>query len=108
MRGTRPYSEKFRTEAVAMCKRGDRSMTKVASDLGVNHWTMRNWVRRDAMEQKTKKPGKEIAPEKEESLEAKASRLERENALLKREVERLSMDREILKKAATFFAKESE
>ena len=88
MRGTRTYSEKFRTEAVAMCKRGDRSMMKVAADLGINHWTLRDWVRRDAMEQKTKKPGDEAAPAKE-SLEVKASRLERENALLKREVERL-------------------
>jgi cell division protein FtsB len=59
------------------------------------------------MKQKTKTPREAAAPEKE-SLEAKASRLERENALLKREVERLEMDREILKKAATFFAKESE
>ncbi len=85
MRGTRAYSEKFRTEAVAMCKRGDRSMMKVAADLGINHWTLRDWVRRDAMEQKSSKPRNEAAPEKE-SLEAKVSRLERENALLKRDV----------------------
>jgi transposase len=45
---------------------------------------------------------------KEETAEQRLSRLERENERLRRENELLRMDREILKKAAAFFAKESE
>jgi transposase len=43
-----------------------------------------------------------------ESAEQRVARLERENGRLRKEVESLKMDREILKKAAAFFAKESE
>jgi transposase-like protein len=43
-----------------------------------------------------------------ESVEERAARLERENAVLRKEVDSLRMDREILKKAAAFFAKENE
>ena len=99
MRETRTYSEKFRTEAVAMCKRGDRSIRKVAVDLGVNHWTLRDWFRRDAMASGAKKTRDEVVPAKE-PLEDKVKRLERENDKLKRDVQRLEIDRDILKKAA--------
>jgi transposase-like protein len=43
-----------------------------------------------------------------ESAEQRAARLERENQSLREENDSLRMDREILKKAAAFFAKESE
>jgi transposase len=45
---------------------------------------------------------------KDETAEHRAARLERENARLRKEIDQLRMDREILKKAAAFFAKESE
>lgn len=44
----------------------------------------------------------------DESAELKLARLERENQTLRKEIDSLRMDREILKKAAAFFAKESE
>jgi transposase-like protein len=54
-------------------------------------------------------PSKPIPASRDgESAEERAARLERENAALRKEVEALRMDREILKKAAAFFAKESE
>jgi transposase len=43
-----------------------------------------------------------------ETPEDRVHRLERENAKLRKQVERLEEDRAILKKAAAFFAKESE
>jgi hypothetical protein len=43
-----------------------------------------------------------------DTLEDKLGRLERENAALRKQIDALQMDREILKKAAAFFAKESE
>ncbi len=48
------------------------------------------------------------APPAGETLEEKVLRLERENAQLRKERDSLEMDRAILKKAAAFFAKESE
>lgn len=48
-----------------------------------------------------------VPPEKE-TLEQKIARLERENDQLKRTNSQLEMDREILKRAAAFFAKQSE
>jgi transposase-like protein len=48
------------------------------------------------------------APVSGETLEEKVARLERENAQLRKERDALQMDRAILKKAAAFFAKESE
>jgi hypothetical protein len=47
------------------------------------------------------KPGRETP-------EQRLARLEHENAKLRREIESLKVDREILKKAAAFFVKESE
>lgn len=104
------YSDDYRADAVRMVRRGDRSIRVVASDLGINHWTLRDWVRKDEMARAKKKAGKAGAPPPPsgETAEQKLERLERENARLLRENETLRMDREILKKAAAFFAKESE
>jgi transposase len=108
MRVPKQYPEQFRADAVAMCQRGDRSIMQVSVDLGVSHWTLREWVRRHKMERRSKqKPVRERAPETE-TLEEKAKRLEREVERLMRENEKLQQDRDILKKAAAFFAKESE
>ncbi len=103
------YTDDFRADAVRMVRRGDRSLREVASDLGINHWTLRDWVRKDEMSRpkKNKKAAAVPAPEAE-TMEQKLARLERENARLVRVVETLEMDREILKKAAAFFARESE
>lgn len=103
------YTNDFRADAVRMVRQGDRSLREVASDLGINHWTLRDWVRKDEMSRpkKNKKAAAVPAPEAE-TMEQKLARLERENARLVRKVETLEMDREILKKAAAFFARESE
>lgn len=103
------YSDDYRADAVRMARRGDRGIRAVADDLGINHWTLRDWVRRDEMARTKKKTAKAgAAPPAGETAEQKLARLERENARLQRENETLRMDREILKKAAAFFAKESE
>jgi transposase len=105
------YSEEFKAEAVALMKRDNRSYRQLSEDLGVNSWTLRDWYN-DKMAKKQKKKGvqKPHRPNsvKQETDEQRLARLERENARLHRENESLRMDREILKKAAAFFAKESE
>jgi transposase len=44
------YTDDFRSDAVALCRRGDRSLAEVARDIGVNHWTLRDWYRADETE----------------------------------------------------------
>src|SRR5689334_9795754 len=104
------YTTEFKTDALELLKQTDRSLAQVAEDIGVNHWTLRYWYRQDQMGRRTKKPPAKgaVRPPAAETAEQRASRLERENERLRKENESLKMDREILKKAAAFFAKESE
>lgn len=74
--------------------------------------TLRDWYNRDEMSKKGKSKGAvkavPAAVLQDESAKDRMARLERENAALRKEVDSLRMDREILKKAAAFFAKEHE
>jgi transposase len=111
----RRYDAAFRTEAVALLDRTDRSVTQVAESLGMPPGTLYRWYDREMARRRDKpklgspKPalrGTPAAPSSE-TLEEKLARLERENAALRKENEDLKLDKEILKKAAAFFAKES-
>ena len=114
MRVVRNYTDEFRSDAVNLLRRSDRSLRQVAADLGVNHWTLRDWYNKDEMARKTKKVTgpRSIAGPKDvqakETVEQRFARLERENERLRKENDELRTDRAILKKAAAFFAKESE
>ncbi len=104
------YSEDFRSDALKLIRAGDRSMRQLSTDLGVSYWTLREWSKKDLMAKKTKaKPVSRVSPAVAgETEEQELARLRRENESLRRENDSLRMDREILKKAAAFFAKESE
>ena len=87
-----PYSDEFKREAVKLLRAGDRSVPQLAKELGVSEGSLRNWsTQLDVDEGKTEGLS---SPEREE-----LKRLRRENRILAEE-------REILKKAAAFFAKE--
>ena len=90
----RPYPVEFRREAVALYRRSGRSIKEIAHDLGVSSESLRNWVKQTAIDVGVR-PG--LTSEELEELR----RLRRVNRLLREE-------RDILKKAAAFFAKESE
>jgi transposase len=111
MRVTRKvYTEEFRQDAVRLLKTTDRPFKKVAEDLGVSEFTLRQWYKQAVVPKKSRKQRKAEAAKfhGEETPEHKLARLERENVALQKENDSLRMDREILKKAAAFFAKESE
>ena len=109
MRVTNQYSQEFRDDAVSLARRGDRSVNQVARDLGVNHWTLRTWCKKDLMAKRRKKEAeKGAAPKPREKADERIERLERENERLRKENDSLRTDRAILKKAAAFFVKESE
>ena len=106
----RTYPPEFRAEAVALMHRRDCTYGEVAEELGVNQHTLRTWYMADLMAKKKGKGSKKRSsqPAADETLEQRANRLEKENAKLLKRLERLEEDRAILKKAAAFFAKESE
>src|SRR3954452_13227491 len=95
-RKRRSFNAEFKAEAVRLCKVGDRSVSKVAKDLDLTETALREWVQRADIEAGKGPPGALTTAEREE-----LTRLRREN-------KRLQMERDILKAAATFFAKESE
>jgi transposase-like protein len=113
MRSRPSYTPEFRADAVELLRRSDRTLSQVADDLGVSKFALRDWYKRDEMAKKSKRRGKVPigkSPQvgKDETAEERANRLERENVALRKENDSLRMDREILKKAAAFFARENE
>jgi transposase len=108
---SRVFTQEFKEDAVRLLERTGRSYSQVAADLGISYWTLRNWYKDLRMGKRLKKRSSAkaaAAPVTGETLEEKVGRLERENAQLRKENDELQMDRAILKKAAAFFAKESE
>jgi transposase len=96
----RQYTEEFKTEAVRLLKAGERSLAQIARDIGVSETTLWGWAYRGNRarlkgEGERQAEGSLTISEREE-----LRKLRRENALLREE-------REILKKATAFFAKES-
>ena len=90
---TPPYSLEFKREAVQLLRTSGRSIPQLADELGCSPQSLRNWSRQiDVDEGKTEG----LSSDERDELR----RLRRENKILAEE-------REILKKAAAFFASES-
>ena len=89
-----PYPPEFRREAVAMVRSG-RSIKEVAGALGMTEQSLRNWVKQEQLDRHERDDGLTSA-EREE-----LKQLRRENARLKQE-------RDLLKRAAAFFARETD
>jgi transposase len=88
--------EEFRRESVQLVLTTDKSMAEVARDLGISYKTLGNWVRADQ-----EATARDAAPGAlSESDRAELKRLKKENAELR-------TGREILRKAAAYFAKET-
>lgn len=88
------YSSEFRRDAVALVHSTGRPVNQVARELGLSHETLRNWVKRDRIDRGQGEPG-----------ELTTSQLEELRQLRRRVVE-LEAEREILRRAAAYFAKE--
>lgn len=90
------YPEEFRREAVTMALATEDSRASVARRLGVNETTLRNWVADHLAEEARQSNPLAVSDSEFEELR----RLRRENAELRTE-------REILRKAAAYFAQET-
>jgi transposase len=95
-RKRRKFTDEFKADAVKLVRAGGRSVGQVAKDLDLTETALREWVRRAEIEDGEGPPGALTQAEREELV-----RLRREN-------KRLQMERDILKRATAFFAKESE
>ena len=89
----RIYPAEFRRDAVALVRSSDKTVTQIAQELGVNRETLRLWVKQDRIDQ----------GEAEGLTTSERDELRR----LRREVPELRIERELLVKAAAFFAKET-
>jgi transposase len=87
-----PYPLEFRREAVALLKSSGKSVPQLAGELGISPQSLRNWARQI-----------DVDAGKAEGL---TSTEREELRRLRREVKTLTEEREILKKAAVFFAKD--
>ena len=90
------YPKEFRDDAVKLVIEKGYNCTEVGRRLGINHSNVSRWVRQYRNLQENTIPGA-LSP----------NDIEAENRRLRKENKRLLMEREILKKAAAFFAKES-
>jgi transposase len=88
----RKYTREFKVSAVQLVNEQGYTIPDAAKSLGVDPNSVRGWVGKFSSQ-----PG--LAPKGEGALAAELVRLRKENA-------RLLMEREILKKAAAFFARE--
>ena|ERR1700737_4848356 len=87
------YTKEFKQQAVQLFETSGKTKTQIARDLGISDTTLCNWCR-------------EYREQREEAFPGKGHQtaVEEENRRLRREVEILKQEREILKKAMSIFA----
>ena len=81
------YSQEFKAQVLEIAENSPKSLMAISKEFGVSYPTLLNWTKANSLKK----------PENFEKEETKK---------LKSELERLRKENEILKKAATFFAKQ--
>jgi transposase len=91
----RRFTPEYKAEVVRLVRTGGKRAGQVARDLGLTDTSVRAWVHQAEIDDGKGPAGALTTSEREEL------------AALKREVKTLRLERDILKKATAFFAKES-
>ena len=94
-RKQRAFTTEFKAQAVRIVRESGKSVAAVARELDLTETALRSWVRQAAIDAGRGQPGALTTDERAEL------------AQLRREVRTLRMERDILKKATAFFAKEN-
>ena len=90
----RSFTPEFKAEAVKVVRQSEKSVAMVARDLDLTETALRRWVEQAAIDAGHGRDGALTTDERAELMQ------------LRREVRTLRMERDILKKATAFFAKE--
>src|SRR5579883_1420412 len=90
------YTREFKEEAVRLAQTSGKPIMQVARELGISDTSIHQWRKELAQHGKDAFPGN-----------GHQTPLEDENRRLKREIERLQQERDILKKAVSIFSRES-
>ncbi len=96
MRTRRQFSREFKVEAVKLVAERGVSISQAARDLDLGETVLRRWVRELTTDPQQAFPGNGVMKPEQAEIER-----------LRKEVSKLKMERDILKKAAAYFAKES-
>jgi transposase len=94
-RPRRTFSDEFKADVVRLCREGGESIKSVSERLDLTETSVRDWVKQAEVDEQG---GSATALTTDEKAEL---------SRLRREVKRLTLERDILKKATAFFAKES-
>lgn len=102
------YSDEFRQQSVELYESTPgASMRQIAEDLGLSRHTLSDWVRQFGTGRMTPPVSGGAVPSRAETDGEKIARLEAENARLRAEKKTVETEREILQKAAKYFAGET-
>ena len=88
------YPKEFRRDAAALVIDQKRSVADVARELGIVEQTLGNWVRQERIDRGER--------------EGTTTEMREENVRLRREVKRLTMERDLLKRSVAFWVKEQD
>ena len=89
----RPYPKEFREGAIELARQGERPIAQIAHELGIAESCLRRWLQQDQLDHRERDDG--LSSGERDELRR-----------LRREVRRLEQEKEILRKAAAFFARE--
>jgi transposase len=89
----RRFDEEFQRDAVRMLQSGERTAKQLSEELGVSEWSLKRW-------------SKQYGSRGERPALKQGSELELENAKLRRELETVTRQRDILKKALGILGQE--
>ena len=94
MQQRRRFSDEFKLEAVSLANQSNVSLKQIAEELGINAGMLGRWRR-------------ELNQHGDKAFRGQGNARDEEMATLKRELARVRKERDFLKEAAAFFAKES-
>ena len=96
----KPFPKEFRADVIAVARKGDQSIAKVARSFGVSESCLARWLKIADREYGL------TAASSPDSPVGGGGDLERENRELRKKAQRLEQENEILRRATAYFARD--